>query len=121
MPGGLQVRRARSGAGRRLPKRRLGEPPPVPLHLLEEHETELEHARTARRHNPSQRRAFTFEAGALASLGRTDELRALLDEAKTYANDFSAGFVIREAGLELLAHGQPELGGELIAESVSWY
>jgi tetratricopeptide (TPR) repeat protein len=93
----------------------------VSLHLLDEHETELEHARTARQYNPSSQGAFTFEARALAALGRVDDLRELLGEAETHASDFSVGYVIREAGLELRVHGQPDLGDELIAESVSWY
>jgi tetratricopeptide (TPR) repeat protein len=93
----------------------------VSLHLLGEHETELEHARIARQYNPSQYRAFRFEAWALAALGRVDELRALLREASTHETDFRTGSLIYEAGLELRAHGQRELGDELLVEAVDWF
>jgi tetratricopeptide (TPR) repeat protein len=91
------------------------------LHLLGRHETELEYARTARRHNPGAQLAFTFEVRALAALNRVDELRSVLDEARAHGTAFSVGFVIREAGLELQVHGQAALGDSLIRESVAWY
>jgi TolB-like protein/tetratricopeptide (TPR) repeat protein len=89
------------------------------LHMLGEHEKELEHARTARDIFPAEQRAFTYEARALAALGRLDELATLVDEAGTYS--FSVGAVLREAGLELRAHGAAAAGEEYLEASLRWY
>jgi tetratricopeptide (TPR) repeat protein/tRNA A-37 threonylcarbamoyl transferase component Bud32 len=91
------------------------------LHMLGEHETELEQARIARELNPTSGAAFRFEARALAALGRTDELRALLADAETHSGDFLVGTVFRQAGFELRAHGAREVGNEILEAAVRWY
>ncbi|NNM04162.1 MAG: hypothetical protein HKO65_03585, partial [Gemmatimonadetes bacterium] len=58
-------------------------------------ETELEHARTARVHNPSTQGAFFLEAVALAALARVDEVRNLMAEARTHGDAFNQGLLHR--------------------------
>src|SRR5690606_25390136 len=54
----------------------------VSRHLLGEHRAELREAREARRRHPDVTATRLLEVRALAALGRTRELSALLDEAE---------------------------------------
>jgi serine/threonine-protein kinase len=93
----------------------------TPLHLLGEHETELEHARTARELNPSAPSAYAMQARALAALGRVEEIRSLLTEAETHVSGPRVSYVYHAAGLALRAHGERDVADEILEESVRWY
>ncbi|MBI5267118.1 MAG: hypothetical protein HY851_07795 [candidate division Zixibacteria bacterium] len=94
-------------------------------HLLGEHDKELEIVREGRRRFPDGSGFFTAELGALAAMGN-------LAEAKAFATNFSdhKAFVsgaatpagsMRNAAIEMRAHGHEEEAMKLLDEAVRWY
>lgn len=94
------------------------------LHMLGEHERELEVARRARALHPEASHAALLEVHALAALGDTATLRARLDDALASPATRAPrpGALLREAAHELRAHGHaPALADALLAEALAWH
>lgn len=91
-------------------------------HAVGELEEELVMARKARTQFPDIR-AANLEALALASLGRTTELDALLDQIATMpaVGTLDPGDVMVNAGLELAAHGAGADARRHAERAVAWY
>ena len=77
-------------------------------HLRGDYQGELEAGREGRRANPGRIFALVPSVRALAAVGKTDEIEALLRDAKQLPADPSASeaTLLREAAEELHAHGR---------------
>lgn len=90
------------------------------LHAIGDHARELEAAKRGRRQYANRLFVVFFEAHALAALGRTDELEALLRESRAMTPDLriTASAVFIAAIYELRAHEHPDaalaVGNELL-------
>jgi serine/threonine-protein kinase len=98
------------------------------LHVLSEHERELEVALRERQRHRQLPSALIQEVQCLAALGRIGELQARIRESRTMApqsalesSELSAGGIMTIAGAELRAHGNPEASRELFEQAVGWY
>jgi len=105
-------------------------------HALGDGDRELEAARAARRSNIEAMSALSLEIRALASLGRVDAIRALLDTALASPVDqgptphqlmvgiariSSAGQLMAMAAQELRAHGHEDAARESLGRALAWY
>ena len=105
-------------------------------HAVGDGNRELAAARSARRANVEPMLALSFEARALASLGRIDDVRRLLDTALTLpmeqgptalqlmvgiARNSSPAQLMVSAAQELRAHGHEEAAQEALARALAWY
>ena len=58
----------------------------------------------------------------LAGLGRVDEVMSRLDEALTLrAESGTPAGVMRDAALELTAHGHADAAGQILDRAIGWY
>jgi predicted Ser/Thr protein kinase/tetratricopeptide (TPR) repeat protein len=87
-------------------------------HRLGAHRAELRVARQARLRFPTDPAALRLEVRALAALGRTAELEALLEENMSV--DPAPALLLRHAGVELLRHGSAGAGEALLRRSIGW-
>lgn len=92
-------------------------------HLLGDHGRELTAARRARELHPDHPVAALLEVRALAAGGRIDALVGRLDDilATPGRREPRPGTLLREAALELRAHGHPGPADELLERAVRWY
>jgi DNA-binding SARP family transcriptional activator len=93
------------------------------LHMVGEHVRELEVARRARALHPESTHALRLEVHARAALGDVPGVLACLDEslATTARAEPRPGTLMREAALELRAHGHaPDDADALLAQSLAW-
>lgn len=93
------------------------------LHMLEEHEDELEAARQGRALYPDDSRYLRLELRALAALDRLDEFRTVLAEAEAFPErpGYDLGSVLEQAALALRAHGHAGESRALLERAVSWF
>ena len=94
------------------------------FHMLGNHRRELGEARRARQRHPDLHLTLALELRALAALGRAQEVEDLLDEAFSLAPQpgwWTHGSLAAVAGLELAAHGYPEVAKEVLQRSIDWY
>jgi tetratricopeptide (TPR) repeat protein len=91
------------------------------LHLLDEHEEELEILRRAREIYPDIISLRADEARALVALGRLDDVAALIDETLAASGSFGtpAG-VMSEASVALRVHVGHEEAIEMAARAIAW-
>jgi len=91
-------------------------------HLIGAHEQELEAARRGRRQYPNNIATLRHELLALAALGRVREVNKGLDEIPSLpAHGLQKpGAVMREAALELRAHGYPDGSREVLQRAIAW-
>ena len=80
-------------------------------HMLGDHERELDAARRARRLFPDNFLTKATESWALAALGRTDEVHALLEEGQ------ETGLALATAR-ELLVHDHPEAASQVLDRGI---
>lgn len=95
----------------------------ISQHLLGDHQAELATARRARGFYPDHAVILLVELRALAALGRVDELQARLAEAlgSPSQSEPRAGTLLREAALELQAHGHAGEAAGLLRQSLAWW
>lgn len=92
-------------------------------HLMGDHRHELELASRCRSLHPNDPVAALLEVRALAALGRDTDVVRILDQAMAApgGRDPHPGALFREAGLELAAHGHPDIAGEIFQQGVAWH
>lgn len=92
------------------------------LHLLERHERELEVAREARAVAPATPDFLELEARALAALGRTEELRSVVEEIVVAPEvpGATAPQVLLSVAEELRAHGHAESSVTIAGEGLAY-
>lgn len=92
-------------------------------HLLGHHSAELEAAARARRLYPDHPVSLLLEIRALAAMGDASAVDRRLDEglAAPVQREPRPGALLREAALELRAHGGEEAAGPLFERSLAWY
>jgi tetratricopeptide (TPR) repeat protein len=94
------------------------------LHMLGEHDRELDATLRARALFPEHPMALRLEIGARAALGDVDGVLARVDEsdAAPSRHEPRTGSLMREAAHELLAHGRAADAAEaLLRRSLRWY
>jgi DNA-binding SARP family transcriptional activator len=93
------------------------------LHALGKHREERQVARTAAADTPWLLRSLFWELRALAGMGRFAEIRAHVADAHALPKDprYDPGTFFSDVALEVAAHGDGELAGELFAWAVDWY
>jgi tRNA A-37 threonylcarbamoyl transferase component Bud32/tetratricopeptide (TPR) repeat protein len=96
-------------------------------HLLQDYDEELAVLRAARRSWPDEFTLLDGHLRALAALGRTEDVDALLDtvfalptERQAYGFTFSPVWRAQTAGVELRAHGHPEAGRAVLDRAIEW-
>ena len=92
------------------------------LHLLGDHDRELELAREARGRVQGELYSMTYTGRALAALGRLDELRALGDEmaAASKTPSRTPAGALFEVAEEARAHGHLAAARELAQRALDW-
>ena len=92
------------------------------LHMVGDHERELDAGRRGRRQHPEAMGPMLYEARAHAALGDADAVSRIGDEAVALASDrfMSAGEVLFTAARELKAHGQHTAGADMLARAIDW-
>jgi tetratricopeptide (TPR) repeat protein len=92
------------------------------LHLLGEHEQELEVAREARREYPKHESLLVREVAALIAMGQVDEAMDSLEAAvDTLRPSQDPAAVLLIPALECEVHGCEERSRELLARLLEWY
>ena len=92
------------------------------LHLVGDHERELDAARRGRRQHPEALGPLLYEARAYAALGDADAVGRIGDEVVALGSDrfVSAGEALFTAARELKAHGQHTAGADMLARAIDW-
>ena len=92
------------------------------LHLLGEHERELEESRRGQLSAPGMLGFIRLEVRALSALGRIDEVQAVAGRSLSIpATSGTGGQVLEEAARTLRAHGHREASLVLAARAVEWH
>jgi tetratricopeptide (TPR) repeat protein/tRNA A-37 threonylcarbamoyl transferase component Bud32 len=96
-------------------------------HLLQDYDRELAALRTARRGLPEELVLMDGHLRALAALGRTDDVDALLDtvfalpaQRQAYGNTYSPVWRAQTAAIELRAHGYPEAARAVLDRAIEY-
>ena len=92
------------------------------LHLIGDHERELDAARRGRRQHPEAMGPLLYEARAHAALGDTDAVSRIGDEVVALGSDrfTSAGEALFTAARELKTHGHHTAGVDILARAIDW-
>jgi serine/threonine-protein kinase len=100
------------------------------LHVLGEHESELQIARRGHERHPRLSSSLLHEVQALAALGRIGEMRDRIHESLTYPPQspsvallpiLTSGDIMSTAAAELRAHGNLAASRDLLDEAVRWF
>ena len=90
-------------------------------HMLEDYKKELEVVKRGMEYYPQWQRFRAVEARALAALGKTDEVRKVIEECLTMeSTGGTQGDVMLEAARELYVHGYRDASREVIARTIEW-
>ena len=92
-------------------------------HMLGEHRAELRDAQEAQRRFPTRLYTMSALVRALGALGRTSELRKVLDHAASLPADPSGvtpADLALEGGTELLAHGRASDASRVLNDGLTW-
>lgn len=90
-------------------------------HMLGEYRKEIEVAKQGRKYFPDDLSYTEIEARALAALGKTGEVRRVIERCLNLeANSGRPGSVMMEAARELYAHGHKEASREFAARAIEW-
>jgi tetratricopeptide (TPR) repeat protein len=92
-------------------------------HMAGDYEAQLKLARESQQRFPDQLRFYSAEVGALAALGRLEEIDKVIEACQSVRamNYFPAGRVMFSASAELRAHGHREASLRLANQAVAWY
>ena len=94
-------------------------------HSLGEYEKELEIAKQARKRFADSFSPLEYEVGALAALGKLEQVKKLIEESLTLTKPGfttgSPGGIMRTAGVELRAHGYEDAATTSFDQSIQWY
>jgi serine/threonine protein kinase/tetratricopeptide (TPR) repeat protein len=97
------------------------------LHLLGEHEKELETIREGLRRFPTVVEVYNAELMVIAAMGKIDELHKLIENRPALPSDVSSttpatpGGSMRNAAIELRAHSHEDEAMKLLDEAIRWY
>ena len=93
------------------------------LHIAGDHARELTVVRDALRRHPQLRVLATYELRALAALGRVAEVERIVATlgATPASNGFDPPMALRQAALELAAHGNNAAARRVLAMTRDWY
>lgn len=93
------------------------------LHLLGNHEAELEAATRARRIHRDDPRAFCLEINALAGLGRIEHLERRVEESLALTGDRHPrpGRWLHDTARELWAHGHEAAAARMLDRALGWF
>jgi DNA-binding SARP family transcriptional activator/tetratricopeptide (TPR) repeat protein/TolB-like protein len=95
-------------------------------HVLGEHREELTRARAARTQYPADLSALEYEVRARAALGDTASVARLLEQClalptqRRGGTTWTPGVVMRNAALELAAHGHPDAARAAAERALAW-
>jgi tetratricopeptide (TPR) repeat protein len=95
--------------------------PASALHLLGDHEAELEWAAQIRQQRPDWRFASVVEYRALIGLGRIDEMEEALQALANSRTPGNLGVTYHTAALELRAHGHGEAAPAMLDRAIRWF
>jgi serine/threonine protein kinase/tetratricopeptide (TPR) repeat protein len=91
-------------------------------HMLEDYKKELEVVKRGMEYYPQRQRFRAIEVRALAALGKTDEVRKVIEECLSMeSTGGTPGDVMMEAALELYAHGDKDASREILAGTIEWF
>jgi hypothetical protein len=91
------------------------------LHSAGRYQEELDTVRAGLRAKPDNPMLVRREAAALAALGRGEEALSIVRGSRSIdAGEWRFAFTVN-TGLELLAHGRAEEGGEALSLGIAWY
>jgi tetratricopeptide (TPR) repeat protein len=91
-------------------------------HMLGDFQKELELAKKGQEIFPDVLWLLSIEARALAALGKTDEVKKVVDKSLiTSSSVGTPGWVMWEAALELRAHGHMKAYREIVTRAIDWY
>ncbi|MBP1767897.1 MAG: Serine/threonine-protein kinase PknB [Candidatus Aminicenantes bacterium] len=91
------------------------------LHMLGSYDKELEVIKTGKKYYPRLLSFRRFEARALAALGKTDEVRTVIEECLGIeSTDGTPGDVMMETARELYAHGHNDIFREIAVKAIEW-
>lgn len=91
------------------------------LHMLGDHDAELEVVNAGRKLFPERVRMLAMQARVMAALNRVDDVRKAVSEAMTMREGLERPAVVLDvAARELIAHGHPAEGKEVGEELVAW-
>jgi tetratricopeptide (TPR) repeat protein len=93
------------------------------LHLLGDHERELQQAEEGRRRFPDRLETLGCEVRALAALGRVDDVKQRFTEGLNLAfvPEWTPADVALLAFRELRAHGHGDAARDVLARGIAWY
>jgi tetratricopeptide (TPR) repeat protein len=90
-------------------------------HMLGEYNKEIKVAKRGRKYFPKDLDFWAIEAGALAALGKTGEVRKVVEECRNIdAASGTPGGVMMEAAWELYAHGHRDASREMADMAIAW-
>ena len=90
-------------------------------HMLGEYKKEIKTAKRGNSHFPKDLRFARIEVRALAALGKINKVRKVVEGClKVDATSGTPGGVMREAALELYAHGHKDASREFAAMAIEW-
>jgi tetratricopeptide (TPR) repeat protein len=91
-------------------------------HMLGDFQRELELAKKGQEIFPENLNLLSIEARALAALGKTDEVKKVIDKSLITSSSLGTpGDVMLEAALELRAHGHMNAYREIVSRAIDWY
>ena len=91
-------------------------------HMLGEFQEELELAKKGQEIFPENLKFLRAEARAQAALGKTDEVKKVIDKSVTISSSLETpGDVMLEAASELRAHGHMKAYRETVTRTIDWY
>jgi tetratricopeptide (TPR) repeat protein len=90
--------------------------------MLGDFQKELELAKKGQELFPENLNLLRIEARALAALGKTDEVKKVIDKSLITSSSLGTpGWVMWEAALELCEHGQMKAYREIVTRAIDWY
>jgi serine/threonine protein kinase/tetratricopeptide (TPR) repeat protein len=91
-------------------------------HMLGNYKKELQVIKTGEKYFPKRLWFRATEARALAALGKTNEVKRVIEEClRVESTGGTPGDVMLEAAKELYAHGHKDASRELFARTIEWY